>query len=641
MRGGVGGWMGPERTIGGMGRTYGFQRQFEGGDRPDGKIVIERAKPKRVAKYLAPYWKQWLVIFACVAAAAGLGVVPPLLVRTILDHAIPNRDLHQLSLMVGSMVGVTIVIGLVGVLQNWLNSVVGESMMVDLRNELYRHLQRMSLRFYTTTRAGEIISRINNDVAAVRNTATNTLISIVQNIFTLTATAIAVFQLNSGLAILAMVVVPSFFLPTRLVGRVRQRLAIQTQERQAEVLAFMQERLNIGGMLLTKGFGQAEADAARFEFENRQVAELSVKQAMAGRWLFMCLSVVSVAGPAMIYWYGGFQAIQGELTVGTIIAVVAYLTNLYRPIGALANIYVDVMGALAVFERIFEYLDLTPEVEDSPHALTLPATDGRIVFEGVCFTYPTPLRPGLEPVDPSDGPTDPPAIRAALHEISFVIEPGQRVALVGPSGAGKTTCTYLVPRLYDPDSGTVRLDGHDLRELSQDSLRQHIAMVTQETFLFHASIRENLLYARPNATDAEIEAACRAGNIHDFITALPEGYETVVGERAFRLSGGEKQRLAIARAILKDPRILILDEATSNLDATSEHLIQTALDTLLEGRTSLIIAHRLSTILNADQILVFDQGRLIERGRHEELLAADGMYATLYRRQFRRVMAGE
>ncbi len=641
MRGGGGGWMGPERTIGGMGRTYGFQRQFEGGDGPTGKITIVRARPKRVARYLAPYWKHWLVIFTCVAATAALGVVPPLLVRAILDHAIPDRNLHLLGSMVASMVGVTILIGLIGVLQNWLNAVVGESMMVDLRNELYRHLQRMSLRFYTTTRAGEIISRISNDVAAVRSVATGTLISIVQNFFTLTATAIAVFQLNSGLAILAMVVVPSFFLPTRLVGRVRQRLAIQTQERQAEVLAFMQERLNIGGMLLTKGFGQAEADAARFDDENRQVADLSVKQSMAVRWLFMCLSVVSVAGPAMIYWYGGYQAIRSELTVGTIIAVVAYLTNLYRPIGALANVYVEVMGALAVFERIFEYLDLTPEVEDRPNALQLETVSGRVVFEDVCFCYPTPLRPGMEGADPSDGPSDPPAIRAALQGINFTIEPGQRVALVGPSGAGKTTCTYLVPRLYDPDSGRVLLDGHDLRELAQDSLREHIAMVTQETFLFHASIRENLLYARPHATDAEIEAACRAGNIHEYIAGLPEGYETVVGERAFRLSGGEKQRLAIARALLKDPRILILDEATSNLDATSEHLIQTALDKLLEGRTSMIIAHRLSTILNADQILVFDQGRLVEHGRHDDLLAAGGLYATLYRRQFRRVMEAE
>ncbi|MBI2297802.1 MAG: ABC transporter ATP-binding protein [Armatimonadetes bacterium] len=636
MRGGGGGWMGPERSLGGMPRVFGLHRQFEEGG--DSRMPrIRRATPRRVGGYLLPYWRQWLVIFLCVGASAGFGVIPPLLVRGILDRAIPHHDPRLLAFLVLGMIALNIVLGLIGVLQSYLNARVGQDVMVDLRNDLYRHVQRMSLRFYTTTRAGEIISRINNDVGAVYGVVMGTLIAIVSNFLTVLATLIAIFSLSPQLALLAMVVVPSFYLPTRLVGRVRRRLSTETQEKQADVLAFMQERLNIGGMLLTKGFGQAGADAAEFADRSREVADLQVRQAMAGRWLFMSLSVISVAGPALVYWYGGWQAMRTGLTIGTIIAVVSYLTNLYRPIGAMANVYVDVQGALAVFERIFEYLDLEPEVLDRPNAIVLDQAEGRIVFEGVTFTYPKPLwRP---PEEDENGAGDAP--EPALRDLSFRVEPGQRVALVGPSGAGKTTVTYLVPRLYDPDSGVIALDGRDLREVTQESLRVQIGMVTQETFLFHASVRENLLYARAGATDDEIIAACRAGQIHDFIAGLPEGYDTVVGERAFRLSGGEKQRLAIARALLKDPRILILDEATSNLDATSEHLVKEALATLLEGRTSLIIAHRLSTILQADQILVMDHGRLVEQGRHVELLAHAGLYATLYHRQFEGVVGGQ
>ncbi|NLC55358.1 MAG: ABC transporter ATP-binding protein [Armatimonadetes bacterium] len=628
--------MGAERSLGGLPRTHGLRNGYYGDDWK-GPVKIDRAQVRRVLSYFSPYWAQWLVIFVCIGATAGLGVLPPLLVRGILDHAIPTGDIRQLHRLVGGLVGLSLLVNLIGVLQNYLNARVSQRILFDLRNQLYRHLQRMSLHFYTTTRAGEIVSRVNNDVAAVQSVATGTLIGIVTNTLTVAATLIVIFGLDWRLALMAVLVVPTFVLPTRVVGRFRHRLSRQTQERQADLLAFMQERLHIGGMLLTKVFGQASADANAFETRNRDLMELNVRQAMAGRWLFMCLSTISVAGPALIYWYGGYQAIQNQLSVGTIIAFVAYLTNLYRPVAQLASVYVDVLGAMAVFERIFEYLDTRPEVEDRPDAHVLATTQGHVRFEAVSFAYPTGAEdPGDEPQAsrPQHSPQG-----LALRDVTFEIRPGERVALVGPSGAGKTTVTYLLPRFYDPTSGRITLDGHDLRSLTQESLRAHIAMVTQETFLFHASVRENLLYARPDATDRQIEAATRAAHIHDFIQSLPQGYETVVGERAFRLSGGEKQRLAIARALLKDPRILILDEATSNLDATSEYLIQEALETLMRGRTALVIAHRLSTILTADQILVLDGGRLVEAGRHEELLQRGGLYATLYHQQFSNVVA--
>ncbi|HEX2037267.1 MAG TPA: ABC transporter ATP-binding protein [Chloroflexota bacterium] len=660
------------------------------GDRSGPRPTFSWAHLRRMIAYLRPYLWLEIGVLLCIAISALLNLAPPLLVRGIIDQAVPARDFTHLNWLVAGMIATPISVGLVGVLQQYLNNLIGQAIMSDLRLQLFSHLQRQSLRFYTVTQTGQIMSRVNNDVSGVQGVVTGTLASIAQNTATIVFTTATILWLDWRLALISVIVVPVIVIPMRRVGRFRNRVSRETQEKQAEMTAYLQERLSISGFILARVFGRQQDELSHFKGLNRALMALQLRSAMVGRWFFMFVGAVGAIGPAIVFWYGGRETMNGTLTIGTVLAFVTYLGNLYRPIGQLANIYVDVQGAMAVFERIFQYLDLVPDVQEKPHAVALPPVQGRITFEDVHFTYPAPPPPpvagqepertpssgrgmrgagggrgggswlsgmgaisggmrglgglarSMTPEEPVDGPasngaeTERPR-RPALDGVSFEIEPGQLVALVGPSGAGKTTTTYLIPRFYDPTAGRVLLDGHDLRDVTLDSLASQFGIVTQESFLFHDTLRANLLYARPGASETELIAACRAANIHDFITTLPEGYDTVVGERGFRLSGGEKQRVSIARAILKDPRILILDEATSSLDSTSEALIQEALAPLMRGRTSVVIAHRLSTILAADLILVFGGGKVVERGTHAELLAQGGAYATLYRIQFRSV----
>lgn len=632
MRGGA--WASGMPGIGGVTRTFGLQHHF-GHDREEFHPTNHRATLKRVMTYFRPYRRKWLIILLCILCTSVLSVLPPKCVAVIVDNAIPAKDGMLLALMACAMFGLAIVNGLFGVIQQTLAAKVGQSIVFDMRNELYRRLQLMSLHFYTSTRSGDIVSRINNDTGAVQGVTSGTIVQIATNICLLVSTSVMMFSMNWRLTLLAVSVVPLFYLPSKIVGGIRRRLSTETQESQATMVSFLNERLHVGGSLLMNIFGQRKADAGEFTKINGHLRELNVRQTIVGRWLFMILSVFSAAGPAAVYWYGGFEAMAGQMTVGNLIAFAALLGLLYRPLMQLSSVYVDIQGAFGVFERIFGYLDMQPEVQDKPDAAEVPAARGHIAFDEVSFAYPPPVKIFRKEEEEADD--DKP--RFALEKISFQIEPGQRVALVGPSGSGKTTITYLLPRFYDPESGRITLDARDLRDLRQESLRAHIGMVTQETFLFHTTIRENLLYAKPGASSEEIIAACKSANIHEFIEALPEGYETVVGERGFRLSGGEKQRLSIARALLKNPSILILDEATSSLDATSEALIQAALEKLLKGRTSLIIAHRLSTILSCDKIIVMENGHIVDAGRHEELLQRHGLYAKLFEQQFEKVLA--
>jgi ATP-binding cassette subfamily B protein len=570
---------------------------------------------RRILRYFRPYWGTWALILLCVFASALLGLLPPLLIKTLIDSALPTGDGTLLNLLALGMILVPLVAGLVGVGQNYLNMRVGQAIMFDLRNDLYQNLQRQSLRFFTTTRTGEMMSRLNNDVSDIQGAVTGTFVNLITNTFVVVTTAAVILSMDWRLALLSMAILPLFILPARRVGRIRQRLSRETAEKRGALSAFMAETLSVSGALLVKAFAREQDEARRYRERTGELMDLEIRRGLAGRWFFMVLGLFSAAGPALIYWYGGWQVLAGQLTIGTIVAFVAYLTRLYGPASQLANVHVDVMSALALFERIFAYLDLVPEVRDRPGARRLRDVQGAVRFENVSFEYV--------------------AGRPALQALSFEARPGQLVALVGPSGAGKTTVTYLVPRLYDPTGGRVTLDGYDLREVELASLRRQIGMVTQETYLFNATVRENLRYARADASQQELEAACRAAYLDEFIANLPDGYDTLVGERGYRLSGGEKQRLAIARVLLANPRVLVLDEATSSLDSRSEAYIQAALAPLLAGRTSLVIAHRLSTILAADQILVLDHGRLVERGTHAELLVRGGLYARLYEEQFK------
>lgn len=634
------------------GGWFSYIRYDEEQDRPEVSQVLLR----RVGGYARPYWRGIVIILATMFGISLLSLLPPLFMRDLLDYALPQRDFIRLNLLALGMIAVPLVNGLLGVAQRYASANIGEGIIFDLRRALYAHLQRMSLRFYTHTQVGEMMSRLNNDVIGAQRAVTGTLVTLVSNIFSLIATLIIMFSLEWRLTLLGVAILPLFVIPARRVGDVLRRIARQSMDLNARMNAMMNETLNISGALLVKIFGRYRTEVDRFAENAAKVRDVGVRQAVIGRWFFLALSLVSAIGTALVFWVGGHLVLRGAFTIGTIVAFSVYLRDLYGPLMALTNARVEFATSMVSFERVFEVLDLPIEITDRPEALMLADAQGHLRFEGVAFSYEeakgAPV--GLEEIrrftrharssyiapkaarKGGDGASvdDDTPVRYALQDVNFEIQPGQVAALVGPSGAGKTTITYLLPRLYDPTEGRVTFDGHDLRELTLESLADHVGMVTQETYLFHATLRENLLYAKPDAIQEDMETVCRAANIHDFIVSLPEGYDTVVGERGYRLSGGEKQRVAIARVLLKDPKVLILDEATSHLDSQSEALIQDAMERVMRGRTSLVIAHRLSTVMGADLILVMDKGRLVEQGRHEGLLALGGLYASLYETQF-------
>ena len=644
----------------------GFQRRAQSGGGPAGRMFgrgagdvppVPRERRghtiRRIVAFFRPYRGQVAVVLVAILFTSLIGLVNPILLKLLIDIAIPERDWGLLNLFVGLMIVLPIISGLIGVGQSYLNNIIGQSVMHDLRTALYAHLQKMPLRFFTETKTGEIQSRLANDVGGVQSVVTDTAASLTSNVAIALSTVVAMFIIDWRLTILSLGLLPFFMYLTYRVGKVNREVRGETQKSLAEMSAATEETLSVSGMLLSKTFGQQQTAINRFSTLNRQLATLQVRQAMVGRWFFMIIGTIFSITPAFVYWLAGYLAIQNDPTAPTIGDIVAFTTlqsRLFFPLGQLLNVQVEIQGALALFDRIFEYLEMDPVIVDAPDAVDLAAAPvaGRIRFRDVSFTYPTPpLRPEGAPADEDAAAASaqaaatqaasdpvPKPLPFGLRDIDFEAAPGELVALVGPSGSGKTTTTYLVPRLYDVEEGSVEIDGMDVRKVSLVSLGRVIGFVTQETYLFHDTVRANILYAKPEATQDEVERAARAAAIHDRIMDLPQGYDTVVGERGYKLSGGEKQRIAIARVLLKDPRILILDEATSALDTVSERLIQRALEQLERGRTTIAIAHRLSTILRADQILVYEAGRIVERGTHATLLAKGGLYARLYHEQF-------
>jgi ATP-binding cassette subfamily B protein len=651
---------------------------------------------KRVLAYSRPYRWQIVAMLLMILTTTGLGLLTPLVTRDLIDRTLPQHDVRRLIWLALALLAIPAINGVINVWQRRVNARVGEGVTYDLRVALFAHLQTMSLRFFTNTKTGELMSRLNNDVVGAQNAISNTIVNIITNVIQAAALLAVMLSLEWRLTLISIVILPLFIVAARRMGRRLRDISRQQMEANAQMNAMMNETLNVGGALLVKLFGRAPVEVGRFQNRAGEVRDLGVRQAVTGAVFFVIIGLVSAVGMALVFGYGGYLVIAGAFTVGTIVAFGAYLGSMYGALQGLANAPVNFATSLVSFERVFEVIDLPREIEEKPGAYELRDVRGALTFDDVSFKYDarnaqllsnvyrpgqmqnvesvlsgapasqrakgrgngrgngqgdgqvhdavpqdgaglnrvmTDLPDGIPAVVPAVGPSQ--ARPNALEHISFQVQPGQLVALVGPSGAGKTTLTYLIPRLYDPTDGRILLDGHDLRDVTLESVTAQIGMVTQETHLFHDTIRTNLLYARLDATQAELEAASRAANIHDFIMGLPNAYDTVVGERGYRLSGGERQRLALARVILKDPRLLVLDEATSHLDSESEALIQDALKRVMAGRTSIVIAHRLSTILAADVILVFDRGRIVERGTHDQLMEINGLYARLYDTQFR------
>jgi ATP-binding cassette subfamily B protein len=599
---------------------------------------IDRTVVRRVFGYVRPYRGALIGFLLTVVAGAFTVALPPLLLKTLLDTAVPNENRVLVGWLALGAVGFALANAALSLVQRWYSARIGEGLIYDLRVQLFDHVQRMPIAFFTRTQLGALQSRLNNDVVGAQQAVTSTLGTVVSNVIGVAVTLIVMFRLEWRITLLTLALLPAFIYPARRIGPTLQRITREGMQHNAEMNNLTVERFNVAGALVAKLFGRPADDRNEFSSRAGRVRDIGVRSAMYSRVLFVVLGFVAAAGTALVYWIGGNLVISGALEVGTIAALVLLVAQIYQPLAQLTNARVDVLTTLVSFERVFEVLDFPAAIVERPDATPLPAATGAVTFDHVWFRHPDPATvsiPSLEGAAAAAGAVPHDSDRWILRDVAFTVAPGETVALVGPSGAGKTTIAMLVPRIHDVVQGRVTVDGHDVRDVTLDSLHRAIGLVPQDPHLFHDTIRHNMQYARPGATDADIERALRAAQIWDLVESLPDRLETVVGERGYRMSGGEKQRLAIARLLLKNPAIVILDEATSHLDSESELQVQRALSAALTSRTAIVIAHRLSTIVAADRILVIDGGRIVEQGTHETLLARNGTYAELYRTQYR------